>query len=73
MRVTESLIRQNKINNKKNQFHEDEEATMRYKEENHEYWAMNQMKSVFESRFYEGINTAESVFDKKAVFRTENI
>ena len=73
MRVTESLISQNKINNnKKNQFHEDEEPTMRYKEETHEYWAINQTKSVFESRFQEGINTAESVFDKKAVFRTEN-
>ena len=71
MRVTESLIRQNKINNqKKNFFHEDEEPTMRYKEESHEYWAMNQNKSVFHSKFQEGINTAESIFDKKAIFRT---
>lgn len=71
MRVTESLIRQNKIKNqKKNFFNEDDEPTMRYKEESHEYWAINQNKSVFESSFSEGINTAESVFDKKAVFRT---
>lgn len=73
MRVTESLIRQNKINNqKKNQFNEDDEPTMRYKEERIEYWALNQNKSVFESKFQEGINTAESIFDKNAVFRTDN-
>ena len=71
MRVTESLIRQNKINNrKKNQFNEDDEPTMRYREEKREYLALNQNKSVFESRLGKGINTAESVFDKKAVFRT---
>lgn len=71
MRVTESLIRQNKINNlKRKQFNEDDEPTLRYKEENHGYWAINQNKSVFESSFSEGINTAESVFDRKAVFRT---
>lgn len=71
MRVTESLIRQNKRNNqKKNQFNEEDEPTMRYKEEKHEYWAMNQNKSAFESSFPEGINTAESVFDKTAIFRT---
>ena len=70
MRVTESLIRQNKINNqKKNFFNEDDEPTMRYKEERSEYWALNQNKSVFESKFQDGINTAESVFDKKAIFR----
>lgn len=74
MRVTESLIRQNKKNNqKKNQFNEDDEPTMRYKEEKQEYWALNQNKSVFESRLQEGINTEKSVFDKKAVFRTDNI
>ena len=74
MRVTESLIRQNKLNNqKKNRFHEDDEPTMCYREEKREYWAMNQNKSVFESKFQEGINTAESVFDKNAVFRTEKM
>lgn len=74
MRVTESLIRQNKINNqKKNQYNEDDEPTMRYREEKQEYWTLNQNKSVFESKFQEGINTAESIFDKKAVFRTEKI
>lgn len=46
---------------------------MRYKEEKQEYWALNQNKSVFESRLQEGINTEKSVFDKKAVFRTDNI
>ena len=71
MRVTESLIRQNKMNNlKRNQFHDDDEPTMRYKEEKRKYWALNQSKSVYESRFQDGINTTESVFDKKAVFRT---
>lgn len=71
MRVTESLIRQNKIKNqKKNGFKEEDEPTMRYKEERQEYWAINQNKSVFESKFQDGINTAESVFDKTAVFRT---
>ena len=71
MRVTESLIRQNKINNhKKNQFNEEDEPTMCYQEERREYWALNQNKSVFESRFQHGINTKESVFDRKAIFKT---
>ena len=74
MRVTESLIRQNKIKNqKRTQFNEDDETTMRYQEGKREYWALNQNKSVFESRLQEGINTEKSVFDKKAVFRTDNI
>lgn len=73
MRVTESLIRQNKIKNqKRNQFNEDDEPTMRYQEEKREYWALNQNQSVFESRFQEGINVEKSVFDKRAVFRTDN-
>lgn len=71
MNVTESLIRQNKINNqKKNQYNEDGEPTMRYQDEVREYWTLNRNKSVFESRFQEGINTAESVFDRKAIFKT---
>ena len=71
MRVTESLIRQNKINNqRKNVWNEENEPAMCYKEERQEYWALNQNKSLFESSFSEGINTAESIFDKKAVFRT---
>lgn len=71
MRVTEDLIRQNKIKNqKKNQFNEDDEPTMRYQEKSQEYWAINQNKSVFDSPMDEGINTGESVFDRKAVFRT---
>lgn len=70
MGVTERLIRQNRLNNqKKNQFNEDEEPTMRYKEENKEYWTLNQNKSVFESKFQDGINTSESVFDRNAIFR----
>ena len=73
MRVTESLIHQNKIKNrKKNQFNEDDEPTMRYKEERREYFTMNQSKSVFGSRFQEGVNVEKSIFDKKAVFRTDN-
>lgn len=72
MRVTESLIRQNKVKNqKRDQYNEDDEPTMRYQEEKREYWAMNQNKSVFESRFQVGINTSESVFDRQAVFRTK--
>lgn len=74
MRVTESLIRQNKINNqKKNQYNEENEPTMRYREEKREYWTMNQHPSVFESRFQEGLNTAESIFDKNAVFKTARL
>ena len=73
MRVTESLIRQNKINNqKKIQYNEDDEPTMRYEKENREYWAINQNKSVFESKYQTGINTTKSVFDKKAIFRTDS-
>ena len=70
MGVTERLIRQNRLNNqKKNQFNEDDEPTMCYKEENKEYWTLNQNKSVFESKFQDGINTSESVFDRNAIFR----
>ena len=71
MSVTESLIRQNKINNmKKNQLNEDDEPIMRYRNEVQVYWAMNQNNSVFDSKLQDGINTAESVFDKKAIFKT---
>ena len=71
MRVTESLIRQNKINNqKKNQYKEDEGTTLLYKEEKREYWALNQNQPVFESGFSKGINTTESVFEQKAIFKT---
>ena len=72
MRVTESLIRQNKINNqKKKQWKEEDEPTMRYQEGKREYWALNRNQSVFDSSFQEGINTAENIFDKNAVFRTD--
>ena len=72
MRVTEALIRQNQIRKQQDRRrqNEDDEPTMRYREEKREYWAINQKKSVFDSSMNEGINTGESVFDRKAVFRT---
>ena len=64
-------ITQNKRNTQiRNQYNEDDEPTMRYKDEKQEYWSLNQNKSVFESAYPGGINTAESVFDRKAIFKT---
>lgn len=72
MRVTEDLIRQNRMKNQQRtrMQNEEEEPTMRYKEEKREYWAVNGNKSVFDSPMDEGINTGKSVFNRKAVFRT---
>lgn len=73
MRVTEALIRQNKLNRmKKNQMLDDDDApTQAYKEKKLEWWSINQQKSAFASPMDEGINNRESVFDKQAVFRTK--
>lgn len=68
MRVTESLIRQN--NRKKQSNIGDEEETQSYQERKHEYWALNQNKQIYDSPFSEGINNGESIFDKKALFKT---
>jgi len=70
MRVTEALIRQNQLKNKKN-YDEDDEPTQRYKDKNIEWWSLNRNKSVFSSPMDNGINNRESVFDKQAVFRTK--
>ena len=60
MRVTESLIRQNRMAKQKKSLQKEEtETTMRYKEEKWKYWAMNQTGSVYESCFRKGINTAD--------------
>lgn len=75
MRVTEALIRQNERNKQQNQlkrqWKEEDEPTLRYKERNYEYWAINQKKQAFGSPFSDGINTKESIFDKNAIFKTE--
>lgn len=74
MRVTEALIRQNRQNRmKKNRRNEndDEEPTQAYKERGLEWWSINQQKSAFVSPMDDGINRRESVFDRQAVFRTE--
>lgn len=73
MRVTEALIRQNKLNRmKKNQMlDDDDEPTQAYQEKKLEWWSINQQKSAFVSPMDEGINNTESVFDKQAVFRTK--
>ena len=68
MRVTESLIRQNKLKNKQNRVNEEE--TQCYQDRMNNYWALNQKKQAFDSPFSEGINTDENIFDKKALFRT---
>lgn len=68
MRVTEALIRQSKRNTQKKEVSEEE--TQSYQERKYEYWAINQNKQAFDSPFSDGINTQESVFDKKALFKT---
>lgn len=69
MRVTEALIRQS--NQKKQKPKDDVEETLSYQERKYEYWAMNQNKQAFDSPFSGGINKAESIFDKGAIFRTQ--
>ena len=73
MRVTESLIRQNKINNekRKNRINEDDEPTQAYQDRKLEWWSINQNKSAFASPMDDGLNSRESVFDRQAVFRTK--
>ena len=72
MRVTEALIGQNKRNNnqKLRRQNEEEEPTLSYRKREQESWAINQNQSAFDSGMLEGINTRQSVFDKKAVFKT---
>lgn len=73
MRVTEALIRQNKINNekRKSRINEDDEPTQAYQDRKLEWWSINQNKSVFASPMDDGLNSRESVFDRQAVFRTK--
>ena len=73
MRVTEALIRQNKMNRmKKNRMmDDDDEPTQAYKEKKLEWWSINQQKTAFASPMDEGINNSRSVFDQQAVFRTK--
>lgn len=72
MRVTESLIRKNRLDRiKKNRSYEDDEPTQAYRERNLERWSINQQQSVFASSLEEGLNQTESIFDKQAVFRTK--
>ena len=73
MRVTEALIRQNKIYNekRKNRVNEDDEPTQAYQDKKLEWWSINQNKSAFASPMDDGLNSRESVFDRQAVFRTK--
>lgn len=70
MRVTEALIRQSQ--QKKQRKDQDEEEALRYQDKKYEYWAINQQKEVYDSPFSGGFNTQESVFDKSALFKTQN-
>lgn len=70
MRVTEKLINDNK---KKNSNKEKEpEMVEIYMEKKKTTESINRRRSVFDSRYNEGINTTKSVFDKKATFKTYN-
>lgn len=72
MRVTESLIRKNRLDRiKRNRSYEEEESTQTYREKGMERWSINQQQSVFASSLEEGLNRTESVFDQQAVFRTK--
>ena len=70
MRVTEALIHQNKRNKEKNKI-EEEEPTYCYKERAEGIHMMNRTSSEFSSCYEEGINVGESIFDRKAVFKTK--
>ncbi len=69
MRVTEALLRQNNQKKKKPPVEEKEE-TLRYQDWDMRRWSLNRTESAFSTPFDGGLNTAESVFDRQAVFRT---
>lgn len=68
MRVTQDLIRYNNQNNEKNRRLSEVEYQIDTYMEKPKTGFINSSDSVFKMK-NEGINTAESVFDKQAVFK----
>lgn len=73
MRVTDQLIKDREKKQKaKRSFNEedDNEETMTYKGRG-TLVSLNTAPGVFESQMQRGINSEKSIFDKMAIFRTE--
>lgn len=68
MRVTEKLLYDNNKPKTKNE--SEPETVEMYMERAKNKEPINKRKSVFQSKFESGINSNQSVFDKQAVFRT---
>ena len=71
MRVTEKLLNDNSKKNKNVKITEPDEVEIYMKREVSKE-AINKRQSAFSSKLDEGINVSKSVFDKKAVFKTNN-
>lgn len=70
MRVTEKLLQDN--NKNKNKQEKEPEVVEMYMERKKTTESINRRKSVFQSKYNEGINTSQSVFDRQAIFKTNS-
>jgi hypothetical protein len=70
MRVTEKLLNDN--NKSKLNRREEPQTVEMYMEKAKSMEPINQRKSVYQSVYNEGINSKQSVFDAKAVFKTNS-
>ncbi len=77
MKLTERVLNEEKRNNRekkdKAQFWQNEEDNMGYMYEDAPKWKpLNEDEGVFASKDEKSINTAPSIFDRTAVFRTSS-
>ncbi len=73
MRVTDLLIKENQKKKKKQQradFFDEEEETLTYQERPRQA-SLNEGPQMMTGKTFEGINSRKSVFDRMAVFHTE--
>ncbi|MCR5503018.1 MAG: hypothetical protein K6F53_08410 [Lachnospiraceae bacterium] len=71
MQIDDRLVRMNRQKNRKKGPGE-EEDTLLYADRKREE-SVNRNRGVFEEKSFGGINSMESVFDRTAVFRTEDM
>lgn len=70
MRVTEKLLKEN--NKPKDNISVEPETVEMYMKRTKNKESINKRQSVFSSKFEKGINSAQSVFDRQATFRTND-
>ncbi|MBQ3546017.1 MAG: hypothetical protein IJA34_13710 [Lachnospiraceae bacterium] len=70
MRVTEKLLKEN--NKPKIDRNLEPETVEMYMEREKNKEPINKRQSVFQSKFEKGINSNKSVFDRQAIFRTND-